>query len=146
VNLIPGEFYDGTLVPAGCGFYRNKNGKLYLKLTIDSEAGHLVYAWWCSGEMAKSLRDALPSMGVDVQEIGEKFYRAAREYIAAVPCRFKIIEDTNPNTGKTVLKIGGVWFGSGGGGGQFGGEEGLNDEDIESLQSMLAPADDSMPF
>jgi hypothetical protein len=145
VNLIPGEFYDGKLVPAGCGFYRNKNGKLYLKLTIDSEAGDLVYAWWCSGEMAKSLREALPSMGVNVQEIGVPFYRAAREYIQPMPCRFKIIEDTNPNTGKTVLKIGGVWFG-GGGGGQFGGEEGLNDEDIQSLQSMLAPADDSIPF
>jgi hypothetical protein len=143
VNLIPGEFYDGKLVPAGCGFFSNKNRKLYLKLTIDSEAGHLVYAWWCSGEMAKSLREALPSMGVDVQEIGEKFYRAAREYIQSVPCRFKIIEEEY--NGKTVLKIGGVWFGSGGGG-QFGGEEGLNDEDIQSLQSMLAPADESMPF
>jgi hypothetical protein len=142
MTLTPGEFYDGTIVPSGCGFYRNKNGKLYLKLTIESKyQSPLVYAWWVSGELAKSLKDALPQMGVDVQAAGMDFYRQASRFIQPVACRFKIVEDTKPNTGRTTLKIGGVYFGSGG---NFGGSDALDDEDVATLHRVLG--DDDLPF
>ena len=130
-----GEFYDAVIVPEKCGFFKNKNEKLYLRLCLrDTEGGEHVYPWWQSGKLVEKLREALPHMGVNVQEAGRDFLRNASAYIKPVACRFGVKEEDY--NGELRLKINGVYFGNNGGGGGA-----LDDSDIDRLFSALSGAD-----
>jgi hypothetical protein len=144
VTFSAGEFYDATIIPERCGFFRNANGKVYLRVGLrDTEGGEHVYAWWVSGKLATRLREALPSMGVDVEAIGNAFYKAAGQYIKAVDCRFVVNEEEYKGT--TKLKIGGLFFG----GDKRPADEAANDADVDYIKRALfgsSAIDDDTPF
>jgi hypothetical protein len=144
VTFSAGEFYDATIIPEKCGFFRNANGKVYLRVGLrDTEGGEHVYAWWVSGKLATRLREALPSMGVDVESIGNAFYKAAGQYIKPVDCRFVVNEEEYK--GNTRLKIGGLFFG----GDKRPSDTAVNDDDVDYIKRALfgsSAIDDDTPF
>lgn len=135
-----GQFYDATIIPSACGFFRNSNGKLYLRLGLmDSEGGQHVYAWWVSGKMADSLREALPHMGVNVEQIGMDFYKRASDFIQPAQCRFVVREEEY--NGRVRMKIGGVFFGH-----RTPNDAAAGDDDAAEIHAKLFPAAEPDPM
>jgi len=80
---------------------------------------------------------------VDVEAIGNDFYKQAGQYIKAVDCRFVVNEDEYKGTKK--LKIGGLFFG----GDKRPADTAASDDDVDYIKRALfghSAVDDDTPF